>query len=66
LGGSGKKGEKIRKICLNFLGDTPKDIMMGSIGRETFGFEGYTLDLTRGSVRKGDREIGLRPKSFAH
>jgi len=38
---------------------------MGSTGRETFGFEGYTLDLTRGSLRKGDREIGLRPKSFA-
>jgi TolB-like protein/DNA-binding winged helix-turn-helix (wHTH) protein/Tfp pilus assembly protein PilF len=38
---------------------------MGSTGRETFGFEGYTLDLTRGCLRKGDREIGLRPKSFA-
>jgi DNA-binding winged helix-turn-helix (wHTH) protein len=39
--------------------------MMGGNGRETFDFEGYTLDLTRGALRKGDREIGLRPKSFA-
>lgn len=29
-----------------------------------FSFEGYTLDLLRGSLRMGDRDIGLRPKSF--
>jgi TolB-like protein/Tfp pilus assembly protein PilF len=31
---------------------------------QTFHFEGYTLDLKRGSLRDGDREIELRPKSF--
>jgi TolB-like protein len=28
-------------------------------------FDRFTLDLRRGCVREGDREIGLRPKSFA-
>jgi TolB-like protein/Tfp pilus assembly protein PilF len=30
----------------------------------TFCFEGYMLDLTRGCLLAGDREIELRPKSF--
>jgi adenylate cyclase len=29
-----------------------------------FQFEGYTLDLARGSLRTGDRDVELRPKSF--
>jgi TolB-like protein/Tfp pilus assembly protein PilF len=33
-------------------------------GNKSFCFEGYTLDLGRGSLRTGDREIELRPKSF--
>jgi adenylate cyclase len=33
-------------------------------GDKTYSFEGYTLDLARGSLRAGDREIALRPKSF--
>jgi len=32
--------------------------------QRTFCFEGYTLDLRRGCLRAGDREIELRPKSF--
>jgi len=31
---------------------------------QTFRFEGYTLDLKRGSLRAGDRAIELRAKSF--
>jgi len=31
---------------------------------EVFEFEGFTLDLTRGCLRAGDRPIELRPKSF--
>jgi adenylate cyclase len=27
-------------------------------------FEGFTLDLARGSLRANDRDVGLRPKSF--
>jgi TolB-like protein len=30
----------------------------------TYSFEGYTLDPARGSLRIGDRDIALRPKSF--
>ena len=33
-------------------------------GERTFCFEGYTLDLRRGCLRSGDREVELRPKSF--
>jgi DNA-binding winged helix-turn-helix (wHTH) protein len=33
-------------------------------GEKTYSFEGHTLDLMRGSLRTGDREIALRPKSF--
>ena len=33
-------------------------------GDKAFCFEGYTLDFGRGSLRAGDREIELRPKSF--
>jgi adenylate cyclase len=29
-----------------------------------FQFEGYTLDIARGSLRAADREVQLRPKSF--
>ena len=32
--------------------------------RELFRFEGFTLDVTRGCVRSGERELELRPKSF--
>src|SRR6266481_2868547 len=32
---------------------------------DIFRFEGFTLDLRRGCLRAGDREIELRPKSFA-
>src|SRR5262245_56279081 len=33
-------------------------------GERSFCFEGYTLDLRRGCLRTGAREIELRPKSF--
>jgi DNA-binding winged helix-turn-helix (wHTH) protein len=29
-----------------------------------FGFEDYTLDAVRGTLRTMDREVELRPKSF--
>src|SRR5712691_1416755 len=32
--------------------------------RELFRFEGFTLDVTRGCVRSGERALELRPKSF--
>ena len=32
---------------------------------KTYDFAGYTLDLTRGCLRAGDRVLELRPKSFA-
>src|SRR4029077_1300307 len=32
---------------------------------KSYGFAGYTLDQRRGCLRAGDREIELRPKSFA-
>ena len=35
-----------------------------SESRELFRFEGFTLDVTRGCVRSGERELELRPKSF--
>jgi TolB-like protein/tetratricopeptide (TPR) repeat protein len=38
---------------------------MQAPGDVAFCFGAYTLDLRRGSLRAGDREIGLRPKSFA-
>jgi class 3 adenylate cyclase/pimeloyl-ACP methyl ester carboxylesterase len=38
---------------------------MQSVGEEVLYFAGFTLDLRRGCVRAGDREIELRPKSFA-
>ena len=38
--------------------------MMQSASGKAFCFEGYTLDLRRGCLRAGDREIELRPKSF--
>ena len=31
---------------------------------DIFRFEGYTLDLRRGCLQAGGREIELRPKSF--
>jgi TolB-like protein/cytochrome c-type biogenesis protein CcmH/NrfG len=34
-------------------------------GGKAFSFAGYTLDLLRGCLRAGEREIELRPKSFA-
>jgi TolB-like protein len=33
-------------------------------GDKAFCFEGYTLDFGRGSLRAGDRDVELRPKSF--
>ena len=33
-------------------------------GETSYSFEAFTLDLRRGSLRAGDREIDLRPKSF--
>ena len=38
--------------------------MEASIVRSSFEFEGFTLDLARGCLRAGDRQIDLRPKSF--
>jgi len=37
---------------------------MQAIGEETYCFAGFTLDLRRGSLRSGNAEIELRPKSF--
>jgi adenylate cyclase len=37
---------------------------MRSASEELYGFEGYTLDLTRGCLRSASGEIELRPKSF--
>jgi adenylate cyclase len=34
-------------------------------GFEMFQFEGYTLDVARSSLRTADRDVELRPKSFA-
>jgi DNA-binding winged helix-turn-helix (wHTH) protein/pimeloyl-ACP methyl ester carboxylesterase len=38
---------------------------MQAVSQEVLTFAGFTLDLRRGCVRAGDREIQLRPKSFA-
>ncbi|MBV8192125.1 MAG: winged helix-turn-helix domain-containing protein [Alphaproteobacteria bacterium] len=38
---------------------------MPHIADQVFSFEGYTLDLRRGSLRTDDYDIELRPKSFA-
>jgi DNA-binding winged helix-turn-helix (wHTH) protein/tetratricopeptide (TPR) repeat protein len=37
---------------------------MPEAGSDVFCFGGFTLDLRRGSLRQGDEEIRLRPKSF--
>src|SRR5215470_13855792 len=37
---------------------------MSGIAQKVFRFEGFTLDLTRRSLRAGNRVIELRPKSF--
>jgi TolB-like protein/Tfp pilus assembly protein PilF len=37
---------------------------MRAAGEKAFLFERYTLDLQRASLRAGDREVELRPKSF--
>src|SRR5262245_60485211 len=37
---------------------------MAAVAQKVFRFEGFTLDLTRRSLRAGDRSIELRPKSF--
>jgi adenylate cyclase len=37
---------------------------MAAVPQKVFRFEGFTLDLTRRSLRAGDRSIELRPKSF--
>ena len=38
--------------------------MPSTVAPEVFQFEGFSLDLTRGCLRAGDRPIELRPKSF--
>ena len=38
---------------------------MQAVSEEVLRFAGFTLDLRRGCVRAGDREMELRPKSFA-
>jgi class 3 adenylate cyclase/pimeloyl-ACP methyl ester carboxylesterase len=38
---------------------------MHAVCEEVLRFAGFTLDLRRGCVRAGDREMELRPKSFA-
>ena len=38
---------------------------MQAVGEEVLRFAGFTLDLRRGCVRADDREMQLRPKSFA-
>jgi len=38
---------------------------MGQRQRQTISFDGFTLDLTLGCVKRGDEEVSLRPKSFA-
>jgi TolB-like protein len=37
---------------------------MASAAKRIFYFQGYTLDLRRGGLRRDERVIGLRPKSF--
>ena len=37
---------------------------MPAVAQKVFRFEGFTLDLTRRSLRAGDRVVELRPKSF--
>ena len=37
---------------------------MDTVTHKVLCFEGFTLDVMRGAVRSGDREIELRPKSF--
>jgi TolB-like protein/Tfp pilus assembly protein PilF len=37
---------------------------MHEVGGKAFCFEGYTLDLRRGRLRREDRDVELRPKSF--
>ena len=38
---------------------------MRVVEERSFSFAGFTLDLRRGSLRRDEREIELRPKSFA-
>ena len=38
---------------------------MQRLAHETFCFDGFTLDLTRGCLRRGSEEIKLRPKPFS-
>jgi DNA-binding winged helix-turn-helix (wHTH) protein len=37
---------------------------MAAVAQKVFRFEGFTLDLTRRSLRAGARVIELRPKCF--
>ena len=37
---------------------------MHEVGGKGFCFEGYTLDLRRGCLRREGRQVELRPKSF--
>jgi TolB-like protein/tetratricopeptide (TPR) repeat protein len=37
---------------------------MQAVGEKIYCFEDFTLDLRRGSLRRSEREIDLRPKSF--
>ena len=38
---------------------------MQQLAHQSYYFEGFSLDLTRGCLLRGDQEIKLRPKSFA-
>src|ERR1700722_8755675 len=38
---------------------------MHTAAEKPYSFAGYTLDLRQGCLRAGDRQIELRPKSFA-
>jgi adenylate cyclase len=42
----------------------PSNPALRAAAREVFHFEGFELDVTRGSLKAGERTIELRPKSF--
>jgi TolB-like protein/DNA-binding winged helix-turn-helix (wHTH) protein/Tfp pilus assembly protein PilF len=60
---SGKNAEILSEVGI------PAGLRVGNMATQAanediFRFEGHTLDLRRGCLRAGDREIELRPKSF--
>jgi DNA-binding response OmpR family regulator len=65
-----RQGEQTVKAPIDILGlysgaNSEIGGMRPSVGCELFEFEDFTLDLARGCLRAGDRQIDLRPKSFA-